>query len=549
MCPYVVLTLAVGAVFFPGISDGHLSGDDVLYTCGCRFVRDGLTYSNLRTALTDVCYGAIWMPLTFVTYMLDVSLFGGGWTVHHAVSVAFHAMSACLAFAFLRMLFLRLGREDSTWTDVACLLAALVWAVHPMRADAVTWIASRKEVLWTLFALLGLMAWVRRLETDRFRWTAALFVCFALACLSKSTAVCFPLLAAVVGVTLKGRKGLPVRVLLPMLLMSAAVGSVAVYSQSHPSDVMSDAAYDATPSWRFLNAGVSLGLTVVHVVWPSSVHHEYRAVFGGWPVDALPGLAVLAAVVLAVVVLLLMRGGPDRRVLVLSVLWFLVGIGPTLGLLRLVNGDQAYADRYAYLPTLAVSFVLARFFLKAFETRGRKLVLGLSLAALGAEIALAVPVVRSLKDDYSAYSRSLRHDPEHWRALRVVGNEYCARQGRMDEGVKLLRKSLRIRPSRQTADSLAYVLAHRGAPGDFAEVRRLGRAAAADPRRDPGGMMLDALGVVSFREGDLERAIRYFMSSLAAPRRDYDARHTRGNLRRAQEALAARNKTEPACGQ
>lgn len=535
VCPYVLLSLAVGVVFFSGVSNGHLSGDDVLYTCGCRFVRDGLTLSNVGAALTDVCYGAIWMPLTFVTYMLDVSLFGESWTAHHAVSVAFHAVSACLAFAFLRMLFVRLGHMASVWTDVACLLAALVWSVHPMRADAVTWIASRKEVLWTLFALLGLMAWIRRLETDRFRWTAALFACFAMACLSKSTAVCFPLLAAVVGVTLKGRKGLPVRVLLPMLLMSAVVGAVAVYSQSHPSDVMSDAAYDATLSWRLLNAGVSLGLTVVHVVWPLSVHHEYRAVFGGWPVDALLGLAVLAAVVLAVVVVMLICGGPDRRVFGLSVLWFLAGIGPTLGLLRLVNGDQAYADRYAYLPTLAFSFVLAQVLLKAFETRGRKLVLGLSLAALGAEISLAVPVVRSLKDDYSAYSRSLAHDPEHWRALRVVGNEYCARQGRMDEGVKLLRKSLRIRPSRQTADSLAYVLAHRGASGDFAEVRRLGRAAAADPRRDPGGMMLDALGVVCFREGDFEGAIRYFMASLAAPRRDYDARHTRGNLRRAQE--------------
>ena len=545
--PYVVLTLAVGAVFFPGITDGHLSGDDVLYTCGCRFVRDGLTLSNLRTALTDVCYGAIWMPLTFVTYMLDVSLFGGGWTAHHAVSVALHVATACLTFAFLRMLSGRFGRGSSPAADVACLLAALVWAVHPMRADAVTWIASRKEILWTLFALLGLMAWIRRLETERFRWTALTFACFALACLSKSTAVCFPLLAAAVGVALRGRKGLPVRVLAPMFLMSAAVGAVAVYSQSHPADVVSDDAYCATPAWRLLNAGVSLGMTVVHVFWPASVHHEYRAVFGGWPVDGFLGLAVLAAAVLAVAVLLLTCGGPSRKTLGLSVLWFLIGIGPTLGLLRLVNGDQAYADRYAYLPTLAFSFVVAQVLLKAFETRGRKLALGLALAALGTEVALAVPVVRSLQGDFSAYSRSLKHDPEHWRALRVVGNEFCARQGRMDDGVRLLRKSLRIRPSRQTADSLAYVLAHRGAPGDFAEVRRLGRAAAADPKRDPGGMMLDALGVVSFRERDLERAIRYFMLSLAAPQRDYDARHTRGNLQRARAAQAERQgKAKPA---
>ena len=546
---YPVLALAVVLAFGLGITDGHLSGDDVLYTCGCRFVRDGFTLANVSAALTDVCYGAIWMPLTFVSYMLDVSLLGGGWTAHHAVSVALHAANACLAFAFLRMLFVRL-RGTSSAVNLACLLAALAWAVHPMRADAVTWIASRKEMLWTLFSLLGLMAWVRRLETDGVRWTVLTFSCFALACLSKSTAVCFPLLLASVGVMLKGRKGLSVRVLLPMLLMSAAVGAVAVHSQAHPTDVVSDDAYGASLCWRLLNAGVSLGMTVVHVFWPSSVHHEYRAVFGGWPVDGALGLAALAAAALAVAGAALARGGQDRRVLALSVLWFLIGIGPTLGLLRLVNGDQAYADRYAYLPTLAFSFVAAQVLLPAFETCGRRLVVGLALLALGAEVALTVPVVLSLHDDYSAYARSLAHDPEHWRALRVVGNEYCARQNRIDEGVVLLRKSLRIRPSRQTADSLAYVLAHRGARGDFAEVRRLGRAAAADPRRDPGGMMLDALGVVSLREGDVERAIRYFTLSLAAPRRDYDSRHTRGNLMRAKEALDRRpNKMEPVRGQ
>ena len=546
---YPVLALAVVLAFGLGITDGHLSGDDVLYTCGCRFVRDGFTLANVGAALTDVCYGAIWMPLTFVSYMLDVSLLGGSWTAHHAVNVALHAANACLAFAFLRMLLGRL-HATSPAVDLACLLAALAWAVHPMRADAVTWIASRKEMLWTFFSLLGLMAWVKRLETEGVRWTVLTFFCFMLACLSKSTAVCFPLLLASVGVMLKGRKGLSVRVLLPMLLMSAAVGAVAVHSQAHPTDVVSDDAYGASLCWRLLNAGVSLGMTVVHVFWPSSVHHEYRAVFGGWPVDGALGLAALATAALAVAAAALARGGQDRRVLALSVLWFLIGIGPTLGLLRLVNGDQAYADRYAYLPTLAFSSVAAQVLLSAFETCGRRLVVGLALLALGAEVALTVPVVLSLHDDYSAYARSLARDPEHWRALRVVGNEYCARQNRIDEGVVLLRKSLRIRPSRQTADSLAYVLAHRGAREDFAEVRRLGRAAATDPRRDPGGMMLDALGVVSLREGDVEKAIRYFTLSLAAPQRDYDSRHTRGNLMRAKEALGRRpNKMEPVRGQ
>ena len=529
---YAIVVVAVGLLFGLGVTDGYLNGDDVAYTSGCPFVRDGFTYSGLCAAFSDFCYCAIWMPVTFCTYMADISFLGGGWRVHHAVNVFFHAVNACLFLAFLKMLMSRLLPEWGCRTTWACVFGALLWALHPQRVEAVTWIASRKEELWTLFALSGLMVWIAFVERGGVLRYLSAMAFFLLACLSKPTALCLPLLACLVAAVLKRRFAFRIRCLLPLLAVSAAVGLLAIHSQSNPTGMARADVFAVGLGWRVLNAAVSLGLYIWHVIWPAGVHVDYRAVFGGCPLDGGLGLSVLAASVLALSAgFLYAKGDGTRKILVLSSLWFVLGVSPTLGVLGYVNGDHAYADRYAYLPGMAFSFLTACILMALSSVRYRGIA-AFSIAAvvLVVESLAAVPVIRSFESDYLAFSRALRADPGHWRALRIVGNEYCARMNRMDEGVGMLRRSLRIRGSQQTADSLAYILAHRGTPGDFDEVRRLGSAFLRNPSLDRGGMMLDALGVVFMREGDYVRAAQCLAASLKAPMRGHETRYSRLNL-------------------
>ena len=153
----LLLALAVAAVFATGVGDFHLSGDDWGYTVGCPFVKDGVSLANIGRTLTDFTYCAIWMPVTYFTYMLDISLFGGGWTVHLATNVFLHVVTAVVVFVFLLMLVRRLFGLEGAAASVVCLLGALLWALHPMRAEVASYVSSRKEALWTFFALIGLM--------------------------------------------------------------------------------------------------------------------------------------------------------------------------------------------------------------------------------------------------------------------------------------------------------------------------------------------------------------------------------------------------------
>ena len=521
--------------FAGAITGGHLHLDDWGYTYGCPFVKDGLSWNNIVRAFLDPGNGGIWMPVTYVSYMLDISLFGGGWRVNHAVNVVLHGVNAMLVFAFLlaaveRLKVKAIGEGDasgspsrcaSTPATWACAVGALVWSLHPMRAEAVVWVASRKEELWSMFALMASLAWIGFLENGGAGRYIATKSLFALACLAKPTAVCFPVLAMLIQLTLFREKRIRIRNFVPMLIISMIVGIMAIISQTNPTGMERVDISDTTFAWRILNAAVSVGLYIAHSVVPAGIHMDYRAVFGGWPLGGTLGL-VSCAIAAA---LLLMRWRAANRLPLFAAGWFIVSLLPVLGLLG-VTGDKAYADRYTYLPAVALSLLIVVLGLKG---RGAA-IWAFAVALLLAETWVLLPVVKSFSSDYLAYSRVLAYDPGHWRALRVVGCECCARQNRMDEGIEMLKRSLELRPSQTTADSLAYTLACRGRDGDFAEVKWLGAVAAATPSCDKGGMMLDALGIAAMREGDDAAAVRYFSASLVAPRRTHSNIHAMLNL-------------------
>ena len=527
--PYAWLLSAgmvvVACVFSFGITGGHIGLDDWGYTSGCPFVRGGLSWANVARAFQDLGYGAIWMPVTFVSYMLDVSLFGDSWRAYHAVNVALHLANTLLVFLFIRRQARLFTSDDaSARVDLICAAGALLWALHPMRAEGVTFVASRKEELWTLFSLCGLLQYGRFLNGGGLVRYAATLALFALAGMSKPTAVCFPFLALAMQVAMRGsakRKSL--LWLVPLLLMAVGLGCLTVYSQSHPTDAVAVDVYDETLWWRLLNAVVATGLYFWYTVVPTGIHMDYRAVFGGWPVDGWLGLACFFAVAACFLRVVLRKGSPLRPVAVHCALLFVFSLGPTLGVLGYVNGDQSMADRYAYFPHVAVALFAATCMIRLSASSPSRFRRGLAamLLVAGVEAALAVPVVKSYENGYTACSRALAKDPDNWRALRIVGNELCARLGRMDEGVEMLRKSLRIRKSQATADSLAYVLAMRGKPGDFAEAKRWGSPVAANPSLDEGGMMLDALGIVAMREKRYDLAARYFSRGLSVSKRNH----------------------------
>ena len=592
--------LLVAAVWFLYSQTGRfefLRLDDHDYTFRCAFVKDGLSATNVKEAFANPRHAAIWMPATYISYMADITLFGPGMGPHHLVNVALHTLNALLLYALLLALLPRTADAPGGTRAVAsaalALLATAFWTLHPQRVEAVAWIAGRKELLCALFTLLGLHCWLRPGR----RWTLAAYACCALACMSKPTAMCFPFLAFAVACLNDTRndttlttnnappKTRPLTAYLPLLALAVATGALAVYSQTHPEGRPELALFTASLPWRLLNAAVSTGLYLFQALVPVGLHLDYRATPGHFPLDGLLGLATLAAVALVFGFILYRAwknlkgqqadGGTDaqervppvltvRRLLAL-LLFFCAALAPTLGIFGSF-GEAARADRFFYLPSLALSFGLGFFVLDLSRTarRGRRALPSQSvpgpqpdgpdlpdrphpepqrspktglppLPALAALVVLvdfcaAFPLVASYRNDYTAFSRTLACDPDNGRALAHVASEECARFGRIDRGISLYRRSQELRPRDDTAAQLAYTLALRGLSSDYAEIRRLCAKFACDHSLDRKGMALEALGTTAMRQRKWAEAIACLEDSIKAPQRFYSAEDARLRL-------------------
>ncbi len=600
----VFLFLAVLLVFFQAAGFGLLGLDDADYTVGNDFVNAGLSWGGVAAAFTHLSRNGIWMPVTNICYMLDFTLAGDGSPVPllHISSILLHASNAVLLYWLLAALPREAmqnaecrmqnggalgesalpdgGFAPREYAAFAAFVAAAFWALHPLRAESVAWVASRKDTVMAFFTLLGLIAWRRfsmqnaecRMQNEGAKRPYLLspisyllsLICAALAALSKPTGMVFPALAFSVELLVSGLPSLRrLRKYLPLLAIGLATGLVAIHAQHHPEGVV-QAAADTTFTWRLLNGAVALGLYLWQTVVPVGLHPVCMPVLDGLPEGALPGLATLTLVVLLSALFLrksqaaaplrpssfVLRPSPPSAPAVLAAagLWFLAAVAPTLGILA-PFGMQSRADRFTYLPAMGLSIALA-FGLRAAakrmrndcrsadgpsacseavdgwtasegsahrqgETRPSYFVLrtsaaALAVAALAALAALTLRQTGFFRDDEAFFGRAVRCDPGNAYAWTKLGEKYLYRPGEQGRGVACFRRAWQARPADEYAGLLAYVLAERGDPGDFAEIKTLCAGLAEKPELDAKGHATQALGAVAFAEGRFADAVRYF---------------------------------------
>ena len=166
--PFLFCVGGVVALYARCIFFSYIGLDDAAYTFRNPFVAGGLSAPNVVEAFTNLRHGGIWMPVTYVSYMLDASICR--WTglplmgEMHFVNVLLHTANFILLWKLIRLLTTNHQTPTTNHqqlTTIIAALAAMIWAVHPLRAEPVAWIAARKELLWSLFTLSGIILWIR----------------------------------------------------------------------------------------------------------------------------------------------------------------------------------------------------------------------------------------------------------------------------------------------------------------------------------------------------------------------------------------------------
>src|SRR5208337_4438264 len=179
---YLFLTAATSIAFWQVNQCDFISYDDPLYVTENIHVQTGITSGAIRWAFTTG-QAANWHPLTWMSHMLDVQLFGLNPGRHHLVNLLFHIANTLLLF----FVFHRMTRAP--WKSA---FVAALFAIHPLHVESVAWVAERKDVLSTFFWMLTMAAYIRYVEHQRLKNYLAVLIFFVLGLMAKPMLVTLP---------------------------------------------------------------------------------------------------------------------------------------------------------------------------------------------------------------------------------------------------------------------------------------------------------------------------------------------------------------------
>jgi protein O-mannosyl-transferase len=438
------------AVYVRAVRYGFVVFDDPKYVSENLHVPGGLSVRGIRWAFSTF-HDCNWIPLTWISLMLDATFHGCRASGYHATNILLHVANVLLAFVFF------------TWATGRTLRSAFIaalFAVHPLHVESVVWIAERKDVLSMLFGLLSLCAYARYALRRRTTWLVLAFVFFVCSLASKQTLVTLPFVFLLLdfwplGRCARGphpargdarpheqRLGLTPLLVekIPFLVVSAAFCAVALMAQSWGHSARSFA--EMPLSIRVLNAILAFSLYLQRAVFPFGL-----AIFYPHPGSALRLTDVaLAFAVLAAITAFAIANVRRWPFLPVGWLWFLGALVPMSGLIQV--GLQQLADRYAYFPYLGLYVALAWLVpaIASGPVARRRVLPTIACGLVAVYAGTAFVQVGYWSDGITLMTHSLAVTGDNPFGRSVLGDALLA-ESRVDDALVQYQRSIELSPS------------------------------------------------------------------------------------------------------
>ena len=443
--PWILIGLiAITIVVFAGVRNyPYINLDDPWFVANNAIVNQGVSVHTIWQALTDAPQGN-WIPLTWMSYMVEIQLFGLDPGRQHLTNVGLHVISTLLLFLLLSRITARL------WASA---FVAALFAVHPLHVESVAWTAERKDVLSTMFLMLTLLAYAEYTRKPDLKRYLLVAVLFTLGLLSKSMLVTVPFLLVLLDCWPLARLSLAtVREKIPLFVLTGIL-SVVTFIAQNAAGAISDVV-EVPVFIRVENGLVSYLTYILHMFWPAglALHYPFR--------NPMPrGLLIAAGLVFIGMSILAIRVVNRVPYVTVGWFWYVGMLVPVIGIIQV--GRQSMADRYTYVPIVGLFIILTwgmSDLLAPFRNRNKVLALAALATVLLCMIA-AQKQVSYWSESATLWQHSLDSTGDNPYARGLLAGalmlraDELARQSRFTDAIGQFSEALRLKPDLDEARS------------------------------------------------------------------------------------------------
>lgn len=344
------LSITILIVYIPSLSNGFVNMDDHSYLTINPSFR--LPFPEFVQWAFTTYHKANWHPLTWLSWRADYAIWGYNPIGYHLTNIILHVFNSILIYFFTQLLLAKILHIDEKGALCVSALTALVFGIHPVHVESVTWVSERKDVLFALFYIASAYTYLNYVKSKhkstRVKFYIISIVFYSFSLLSKPMAVTLPLALIVLDFLinrLRYKKDLFRVVFLektPFLLLSLLSAIITISAQGDRLAVISH------PLWiRLLHGVKSLSFYLINIFFPLQLSPFY-------PLPeriAVTDIHYIFSIMLVTIITILSIVYMHRyRMAISAWAFFVLTLLPVLGLVQM--GFQSEADRYLYLPML-----------------------------------------------------------------------------------------------------------------------------------------------------------------------------------------------------
>ncbi len=408
-------------------------------------VQQKISFETIKWAFTDATLiSNYWIPLTWISFILDFQVFEGNPGGFHFTNTIFHLLNAILLFIFCLKIFK---------SSLPSAVVAFLFAVHPIHAESVAWITCRKDVLCCFFWISALLAYIRYVEKKGMLLYIAVFLLFFMGLMSKPMMITFPFVLLLLDVwpLKRGSTNLKqseankkiIKLVIEKIPFFCIIFffSILTYHTQQSGNVLTTSTDNYPLTLRFFNSFVAYAFYVQKLIFPVNFSLLYP-----YPVRIELLNHSISLLVILIITIVFFFQKKTYPFLLTGWFWFLGTLVPVIGIC--IVGVFLYTDRYAYIPFIGLYIILACGVDNFIQKRPDLKRITISLLAITISLfgLISFMQVAYWKDSFTLFQRAISINPDSSVAHNNLGYTYM-RMGEFDEATRHLAKAIELSPN------------------------------------------------------------------------------------------------------